>query len=77
MFIIILKQFIKDKKNKFTKFIDFFNKDIETFLGIKAQSSNRRDKKNINVMWHYFNGKISEEKIDKLKQKIDRIIKVE
>jgi predicted ATP-dependent endonuclease of OLD family len=70
-----INQFIKDKKNEFTKSIDFFKKDIEHFLGIKAPPSNRRDKKPLNVMWHYFNKKISEDKINKLKKKIDRLIK--
>jgi predicted ATP-dependent endonuclease of OLD family len=71
----IINQFIEGQKNEFTISIDFFDKDIETFLGIKAPPSNRKDKKPLNVMWHYFNGKISEDNIDKLKQKIDMIIK--
>jgi putative ATP-dependent endonuclease of OLD family len=72
-----INQFINDRKNEFTKSIDFFDKDLETFLGIKAPPSNRRDKKPLNVMWHYFNRKISEDKIDRLKQKMDIIIKGE
>jgi len=69
-----INQFIKDKKNEFTKSIDFFDKDIETFLGISAPPSNRRDKKPLNVMWHYFNGKISEDKIAALKKKVEGLL---
>jgi predicted ATP-dependent endonuclease of OLD family len=70
----MINQFIKEQGNEFTKFIDFFDKDIETFLGIKAPPSNRRDKKPLNVMWHYSKGKISEDKIVALKNKVDKLL---
>lgn len=70
----ILNRFIKGKKNEYTKGIHFFNKNIEDFLGIPTPPSNRRDKKPLNVIWHYKNGKISKSKIDKLKKIIEKII---
>jgi len=70
----IINQFIEEKKNEYTKAIDFFDKDIETFLGIKAPSSNRKDKKPLNVIWHYSKGKISEDKIAALKDKIEGLL---
>ncbi|MEM0201516.1 MAG: AAA family ATPase [Candidatus Micrarchaeaceae archaeon] len=70
----IINKFIEKQKNKFTKNIDFFDKDIEAFLGIKPPPNHRRDKKPLNVMWHYKNNKIDERKIDKLKEKIEKLI---
>jgi len=72
-----INQFVEDQRNKYTKSIDFFDKDIETFLGINPLPKSQKYKKPLNVMWHYFKGKISQDKIDDLKQKIDRIIKGE
>jgi len=69
-----INAFIGNKKNKFTKSIDFFDKDIETFLKINAPPSTRRDKKPLNVMWHYSKGKISEDRIGELKKKVDRLL---
>jgi len=69
-----INQFIEEQKNGFTKFIDFFDKDIETFLGINAPPSNRRDKRPLNVMWHYSKGKIFRDKIDALKNKVEGLL---
>jgi len=63
-----INQFIRKQKNEYTKDIDFFEKDIETFLGIKSPPSNRRDKRPLNVMWYYFNNKIDKSKINKLRR---------
>jgi predicted ATP-dependent endonuclease of OLD family len=70
----LINQFIEDHKNEFTKSIDFFDKDIETFLDIKPPPSNRKDKKPLNVMWNYFKGKISTENIDALKGKVEGLL---
>jgi len=66
----LINQFIEGQKNEFTKSIDFFDKDIETFLGINAPPGNRRDKRPLNVMWHHTKEKISNDKIDALKSKV-------
>jgi len=70
----IINQFIENNKNEYTKAIYFFDKNIEDFLGIPVPQSNRKDKKPLNVMWHYKNGKISRNKIDELKNIIERIL---
>jgi len=69
-----INQFIYEQKNELTKSIDFFDQDIETFLEINAPPSTRRDKRPLNVMWHYSKGKISEDKIDALKDKVDGLL---
>jgi len=69
-----INQFIEDQKNDYTRSIDFFDKDIESFLGIGSPPSNRRDKKPLNVMWHYFKGKIGEDKIEALKNKVEKLL---
>ena len=71
---VIINQFIEDQKNDFTKTIDFFDDDIETFLEISKPPRNRNDKKPLNVMWHYFKDKISEDKIHELKDKVNKLI---
>ncbi len=70
----IINQFIEGNKNNFTKGIYFFEKDIENFLGIPTPPARRRDKKPLNVMWHYKNGRISQDKIDQLKSIIEGLI---
>ncbi len=69
-----INQFIEVQGNDYTRSIDFFDKDIETFLGINSPPSNRRDKKPLNVMWHYFKDKISEDKIEALKSKVEKLL---
>ena len=69
-----INQFIEDQKNEFTGSIGFFDKDIETFLGINAPPRNRSDKKPLNVMWHYFKEKISEDNIEALKKKVEGLL---
>ena len=54
--------------------MDFFDKDIETFLGINTLPRNRKYKGPLNIMWHYFKDKISEDKIDAFKNKIDGLL---
>lgn len=69
-----INQFIEDQKNEFTGSIDFFDKDIETFLEIEPPSNNRKYKKPLNVMWHLFERKISADKIDALKRKVEGLL---
>lgn len=69
-----INQFIEGEMNEYTKAVDFFDKDIEAFLGIKPPSSNRGDKKPLNVIWHYHTGKISKDKIDALKDKVEKLL---
>ena len=70
----ILNKFIEDNKNDYTKGIHFFNNKIEDFLGIPTPPANRRDKRPLNVMWHYKNDRISDSKIDELEEIIEGII---
>jgi len=70
----VINEFVESRKNEFTKSIDFFDKDIETFLEINAPPSTRRDKRPLNVMWHYSKGKISQDRIGELKKKVDRLL---
>jgi len=68
----IINSFIEDNKNSYTKGIYFFNKNIEEFLEIPQ--TKRRDKKPLNVMWHYKNGKIQQDKIAQLKRIIEGLV---
>lgn len=70
----IINQFIKKNKNEYTKKIHFFNKNIEDFLGIPMPPPNRKDKRPLNVMWHYKNSKIEETKINQLKEIIEGLL---
>jgi len=69
-----VNQFIEGQKNDYTRSIDFFDKDIECFLGIGYPPSDRRDKRPLNVMCQYFGAKISEDKIEVLRSKIERLL---
>ncbi len=70
----IINEFIVNNRNPFTKGINFFDNDIETFLGIKPPPKNRRDKKPLNIMWNFFKNNISDDKIKNLKQIIMDLI---
>lgn len=60
-----INDFIESKKNEYTKSIECFDKDIETFLGIEAAT--RRDQKPLNVIYKYNQSEIKQEKLDELK----------
>jgi hypothetical protein len=62
----ILNEFVQNQKNQLTRGIHFFEKDIETFLGIPPPPPDRRDRKPLNVLWHYRRGKIANEKMEEL-----------
>lgn len=72
----LINEFIIDQQNAYTRSIDFFDKDIETFLKIESPPKNRRDKKPLNIMWNYFKGNISPDRIEGLKKKIENLILV-
>jgi len=69
-----INQFIEDQKNGFTTSVDFFDKDVETFLGISTPPSNRRDKRPLNIIWHYYKGKIPKDRIYALKEKVEGLL---
>lgn len=48
-----INNYIITERNRYTKSIDFFDKDIESFLGIPYPPNNRRDKKPLNIILHY------------------------
>lgn len=68
-----INQFILDSKNPFTKKIDSFDQDIETFLGLTSPNV-PSDKKPLYLMWKYKRGEIPQEKIDNLKEKIKGLV---
>ncbi|MDK2814138.1 MAG: putative ATP-dependent endonuclease of the family [Thermoanaerobacter sp.] len=70
----IINEFIEKKRNKYTKRIYFFDKNIENFLGIKEPPPNRKEKKPLNVMWHYLNGKIHSSKIEELRNIVKHLV---
>ncbi|MBI4721632.1 MAG: AAA family ATPase [Candidatus Stahlbacteria bacterium] len=69
-----INEFIKNNKNKFTLNIHLFNKDLEDLLEVNPVSGNERYKKPLNVMWHYRNDKIKQEKIDELIKIVKELI---
>ena len=69
-----INTFIESQRNKYTRRIHFFEKDIETFLGVSPPPEDRRDKKPLNVMWHFFQGRIEKERIEKLRSVIEGLL---
>jgi predicted ATP-dependent endonuclease of OLD family len=59
-----INDFIKNNKNDFTLDEYSFKDEFEDFLEIEKE--NNRYKKPLNVMWHYRNNRIKQEKIDEL-----------
>jgi len=70
----LINQFVESKKNEYTQHIYFFEKDIEAFVGITPPPKNRRDKKPLNLLWHYFQGKIEENRINELQKVVDNLL---
>lgn len=70
-----INEFIDNNKNSFTLGIYSFPDEFEDFLEIDKESD--RYKKPLNVMWHYQNGKIKNEKIHELGQIVKNIVDVE
>jgi len=69
-----VNQFIEARKNECTRAVDFFDKDIETFLGLPYPPGDRRDRKPLSAIWHYCKGKIERGRIDALKNKIQHLV---
>lgn len=69
-----INEFIKNQRNSFTNKIYFFERNIETFLGIAIPPANRKDKKPLNIMWNYFRDNIPKEKLDQLKNIIKNLL---
>lgn len=67
-----VNEFIVNNKNEYTKKVDFFESNIEDFLGVPQVGQDW--KKPINILWHYFNKKIEEEKLKELNEKIEQLI---
>lgn len=59
-----INEFIERNRNKFTLNLYSFENELEDFLQIKKESD--KYKKPLNVMWHYRNSKIKQEKIEEL-----------
>lgn len=68
-----INEFIGMSNNNFTKNIDYFNKDIESFLKVDMKDV-RRDRKPLNLMWNYKKGNIAQERIDALKDKMIKLL---
>jgi len=68
-----INEFILMSNNNFTKNIDYFNKDIESFLEVDMKDV-RRDRKPLNLMWNYKKGNIAQERIDALKDKMIKLL---
>jgi predicted ATP-dependent endonuclease of OLD family len=71
----IINDFIESKRNIFTKSIDFFDKDLEFFLGIEKPSGDRKDRRPLNVLWKYKNNRIELSRLEELKEKISNLIR--
>ncbi len=70
-----INKLIKKNKNKYTKGIHFFNKDLEDFLGITTISPNKKKyDKPKNILLCYRNNEISQDKINELEQILEKII---
>ena len=70
----IINNFIKSNKNEYTKAINTFDSDLEKFLGIAVV--NRKDLKPLNVLENIKNGKISEEKLTKLRNMFEELCRI-
>jgi putative ATP-dependent endonuclease of OLD family len=68
-----IEKTIKDSRNPFTIGIDFFDKDLEAFLGI---SPSRRDRKPQHVMWHVKQGKIDSTRLSALASKVQTLLQI-
>lgn len=72
-----INEFIGNTKNSFTIGIYSFPDEFEDFLEIPKVTKTKKHEKPLNVMWHYQNGKIRNEKIDSLSEIVKNLIDVE
>lgn len=68
----LINQFLNDQKNAYTAKIYGFDTDIEGFLSVPLPE--RSDKKPLNIMWHYLNGKIEKKKIEDLRVILESLL---
>lgn len=68
----IVNDFVEHSKNTYTNEIDWFDVDLEKFLGIPE--TKRKDLKPLNILYKYGKKEISELKIKQLKTKIETLI---
>jgi len=64
-----INEFIETSENKYTKKIQYFDANIESFLGVNIDGVHS-NKKPLHLMWNFKKGNIAQEKIDELKEKI-------
>ena len=67
-----INAFISSKKNSFTRELYQFEVDLESFLAIAGESKPRR--KPLNVLWHYRNGKIGIDRMEKYIKILDSLV---
>jgi putative ATP-dependent endonuclease of OLD family len=67
-----LEKAITDSSNAFTRKIDFFAKDLETFLGVPP--TKLRHRKPQHVMWYLKQGKIDSKNLKNLCGKIQILL---
>jgi len=71
---IIINAFLEGQKRSYTWKMHGFDNDMETFLEIPHPPANRNDKKPLNIMWHYLNGRITEAKINELQNIVENLL---
>lgn len=67
-----VNEFIENSKSTLTKCIHKFDRNFEAFLGITPEK--RSDKKPLNIFYHYRNGKISDQKIEEIRNVVTSFI---
>jgi hypothetical protein len=67
-----LQKAIDQARNAFTRIVDYFPNDLETFLGIPP--CGRKDRKPQYMMWQLNAGKIAEERLRALAEKIQPLL---
>lgn len=68
-----INEFIETSENKYTKKIQYFDANIESFLGVDIDSVHSNNKP-LHLMWNFKKGNIAQEKIDELKEKIIELL---
>ena len=69
-----INKYLIDNYNQYTRGFIFLDEDLESFLDVSRLSRQDKYKKPLNIMWHYFNNKIEEEKIILLEKTIKKCL---
>ena len=69
-----INEFIRKNKNEFTLNMYSFKRDLEDFLEVKPVDGNEAYKKPLNVMWHYKNNRIKQERINGLRKIVEDLV---